>query len=380
MEFRKASRYAFRMQPTPLEHPHFQVMPRESKKLVIFFSSMEAKDKGFWTSAAKRGSASVILINDDPSEWHQRGVQGLGSTLDETVSTIRRWADHLGATRLYTAGAAGGGFGALLYGARLGASILAFAPTARPSTSMAERLHLPELLEDAVGYTTVIAGESDPVDLLAVAQFVGIHRVNVTSLRRVTHAPLNYLKARKRLFPLIDAFIEDRRLPDFEEEGMGAHTKGFPEALHAAYCADKDNRFTDTEKYAARALALYPESELAMSLLGKSIMLQDRPKQALPFLKMAVNEHSRAENRFLWGMCLMKVGRQKDAANTFNKMIDKYPERTEGYYGLSQIYEMGNDLPSAISMINKAISIDGNDVLLAQKLKQLKTLSRRDGR
>ncbi|MEN5112846.1 tetratricopeptide repeat protein [Brevundimonas diminuta] len=375
------------MQPTVLEHPRFRVIPRPSNKLVVFFSGSTTPDHVFrWWKAAQRTEASAILVNNGPNEWYQRGIEGLGGSVDEVVDTIRKWADHLGATRLYTVGTSMGGAGALLYGAKLGANVLAFAAETRLDfphgnvRRLMSKEFTPEypdlrpLVESAAGYITLISGESEPVDLVSAASLTGIPRVNVVSLKKVTHGPPNYLKARKRLIPLVDAFLADQRLPDFEEEGMGAHTKGFPEALYAAYCSDREKRHTDTAKHAAEALSLYPESELAMALLGKSLMLQGRATVALPLLRDATRLHSKAENRFLYGTCLLKVGRRSDAATTFKKMIEKYPDNAEGYYGLASVYADAASYKSAVSMMKKAIKHAPHRISFNKKLDQYMSL------
>lgn len=377
-----------KMQPTVLEHPRFRIIPRPSKRLVVFFSGSTTPDHVFrWWKAAQRTEASAILVNNGPNEWYQRGIDGLGASVDEVADTIRKWADYLGATRLYTVGTSMGGAGALLYGAKLGANVLAFAAETRldyPRGNV-QRLMVkdftPEypdlrpLLEKATGYITLISGESEPVDLISAAHVTGINRLNVVSLKRVTHGPPNYLKTRKRLTPLVDAFLADKRLPDFEEEGMGAHTAGFPEALYAAFCADKDKRFAEAEKYASAALALYPESELATALLGRSIMQLGRPKEAIPFLQAAVRSHSRAENRYLYGSCLLKVGRKKDAAVVFKKMIEKYPENPDGYYGLATTYASASSYKSAFSMMKKAVTLEPKRESFRKKLATYRSLA-----
>lgn len=369
------------MQPTPLEHARFRIIPRDSKKLVIFFSGSSTPDHVFrWWKEANRIDASAILVNNGPNEWYQRGIEGLGLSVDAVVDTFQKWAAHLGATKIYTVGTSMGGAGALLYGAKLNAKVLAFAAETRldfPHGNVKRLMtkdftpeypDLRPIISESKGTFDLISGESEPVDLLSASLICDLPNVNVVTLKRVSHGPPNYLKVRKRLTPLIDAFISDQPQPPFEEEGNGAYLDGFSENLYAAYCADKEKRYSDAENYSRKALSIYPDSEFSIALLGKSIFMQGRAKEALPYIRDATRLHSRVENRHLYASCLLKAGRKNDAVTVFKKIIDKYPDYADGYAGLANIYASANSYKSALSLIKKAVKLEPNRSIFKKKM------------
>lgn len=68
-----------------------------------------------------------VFVRDLDQVWYLRGIRGLGDTLADAAAALR---DTLGdPTRLVTAGNSAGGFGAIAFGALLGADeVHAFAP------------------------------------------------------------------------------------------------------------------------------------------------------------------------------------------------------------------------------------------------------------
>src|SRR5687767_14797846 len=109
--------------PTSLQSATFQIVPHtSSSKLIVFFSATGAKPGRFdyWNYGNKL-ECHRIFINNGPSEWYQAGVPGFGSSIDETVVTIKNWAKYLGASEIYTTGASMGGYASILYGILLDA-------------------------------------------------------------------------------------------------------------------------------------------------------------------------------------------------------------------------------------------------------------------
>jgi hypothetical protein len=84
-----------------------------------FFSLVEREDL-----RAKR-----IFVRDLRQAWYQRGVDGAGQTVPEVAARLRELAGTSGAGRVVTVGASAGGFGAILFGALIGATeVHAFSP------------------------------------------------------------------------------------------------------------------------------------------------------------------------------------------------------------------------------------------------------------
>src|SRR4051812_46839502 len=70
-----------------------------------------------------------VFVRDLRQAWYQHGVEGAGATVPEVASHLRDLAGRSGAERVVTIGASAGGFGAILFGALIGANeIHAFSP------------------------------------------------------------------------------------------------------------------------------------------------------------------------------------------------------------------------------------------------------------
>lgn len=65
--------------------------------------------------------ASVVYLFDVQESYYLDGVQGLATTLDGAAEQLRGLAQETGASSTFCIGNSGGGFGALLYGPRVGA-------------------------------------------------------------------------------------------------------------------------------------------------------------------------------------------------------------------------------------------------------------------
>ncbi len=70
-----------------------------------------------------------ILVRDLDGVWYQNGIRGLGRNVPEAAAVIRGVVERSGASRVIATGASAGGFGALLFGALIGADLtLTFSP------------------------------------------------------------------------------------------------------------------------------------------------------------------------------------------------------------------------------------------------------------
>jgi hypothetical protein len=77
----------------------------------------------------------IVYLRDTRQLCYLTGVEGLGTSYDETLAEFRRLIDSLGGSRVYCIGSSGGGYGALRFGLDLGArAVLAFAPSTDASS------------------------------------------------------------------------------------------------------------------------------------------------------------------------------------------------------------------------------------------------------
>ena len=370
--------------PGPLEHPRYQVIPRPSDKLDIFFAGAGVEDSRFhWWKMAQRIDASVILVNNGRNEWYMHGIPGLRGTYEETIEGFRAWASPLDATEIYTCGGSMGGSGALVYGVPLGARVLGmgFETHLNSPWGNVQRVMLTDgeppfrdfgpLVEKATQRIVVYAGESEPVDLLGAAHIADLPLVETITLRQVGHGPPAHLRNRKRLDPIFDAFLNDEPLPGVPNAGNGL-TPGFPEALYAGYSADREKRWVDVEAQARKALNLYPRSEFAMMLLGKGLLHQKRLPEAISALKTAVEMHRQSqEARFLLAHTTEHAGDVYGAVALHKAILDEWPNFGRSHYSLGRIYASKNSWKSALSRLRKAVECDPQRTNFREELERV---------
>ncbi|MEQ1950499.1 tetratricopeptide repeat protein [Mesorhizobium yinganensis] len=377
-----------RKKPGPTEHPRYRVIPRDSNKLAIFFSGSSVQDNQFhWWNMGQRIGTNVILVNNGRNEWYVNGIPGLGDSYSATVDAFRNWADALGATDIYTCGGSMGGSGALIYGVPLGARVLALGfethlhfPWGHVQSLMV-RDFVPEfsdfrpLVAKAKQRIVVYAGESEPVDLAAAAHIADLPMVETVTLRGVGHGPPSHLRNRGKLDPLFDALLDDGPLPEVSNAGEGLRS-GFPEALYAAYCADKEKRWHDLESLARKAVEIYPTSEFATMLLGKALLQRHKAKQALPVLRQAIALHSNSrEARLLLALATEKAGDLTGAVALHKDILAQWPGFGLSHYALGRIYAGKKSLRAAIKCLERAVEHDPHRANFRSKLEQTRGLA-----
>jgi TolB-like protein/DNA-binding winged helix-turn-helix (wHTH) protein/Flp pilus assembly protein TadD len=171
--------------------------------------------------------------------------------------------------------------------------------------------------------------------------------------------------------------------------GMSAAILGrFDEALrltrHAVDLdplnADSWDRLGEAELFAGqldeaaahgrKALELNPDVFPGRSLFSQIYVLQGRPQDALPEIKLVRDESSRL---LLYAIAYHALGRQNDSDAALNELMTKYPHNT---YHIAEIYAFWNQPDAAFESLSRAYA-QRNAGLIATKVDPLlKTLHR----
>jgi len=376
--------------PTELVHPRFRVIPRpRSRRLVIFFSGTGVRDNKFhWWNAGQEADANVILVNNGRNEWYQRGIAGLGGSIAETTRCFRAWADALGADRIYTVGASMGGSGALLYGAPLGARVLAFGLETRldfPWSNVGRLLvrdfappvvDLRPVAASAVAPIHIYAGEGEPIDVLSAAYLADLPQVSARMMRRVGHAIPLLLRNTRQLGPLLAAFISDEPLPDLE--GTISVDLAFAKALHAAHCSAKERRWEDAARFAGEATGRDPLGAHAWLLRGTARLHVGDYQGASNALAVAIALHPDVpEARFLLASALEKSGRQDEAIAVHAAVLSRWPDFGRSHYALAKIDAARGDHAAAIARLERAIACEPNRAQFRALLDKVRARARK---
>lgn len=373
--------------PTALKVDTFQIEPRPgSKKLIIFFSATgaQAGKFNFW----KEGSVLPchrIFINNGSNEWYQNGVPGLGSTVEETVETLKKWVDALGATEIYTCGGSMGAYAAILYGTLLGARVLSFAAETTlgiegsRSVSHIRKgtvLRFPELrgfIEKSPQPIFHYAGEMDPVDVYCAAKLKDTPNIKLTTLIGIDHGPPRYIRDVGLLPTFLQRFIANKPMPTVPGEGDVLKLDRFPDLFLAAFQALKVSDWARAEREGLEALEIHPTSDycrfivsLAQSKLGKPLPALENIGIAMALARPSTEQYDRI--RIHLALCLRSVGDAKRGAEVYSSLIERDGSNHRAHYGLGLCLEKMKQKEAAAAAYEKALSLSPLSAPYAKRL------------
>ncbi|AOF89497.1 hypothetical protein [Sinorhizobium sp. RAC02] len=339
--------------PTALESATHLVQPLPgSSKLVIFFSATGTKPGAF--NFIKEGTklpCHRMFINNGYNEWYQNGVPNLGSSVEATAATIRQWADHLGATEIYTCGGSMGAYAAILYGTMLGARVLSFAAETslgiEGSRSVSHirkgtELKFPELsghIAQSDKQVIHYAGELDPVDVYCAAKLNGTPNLSLTTLQGLGHAAPRYIRDIGLLPDFLNCLIEDKPMPGTPRDGAVLQKEGFAELFLATFQAHKRKEWDEVVRIGREAAEILPTSEFCHFLVGVALQKTGRHVDALPHVSIAkALAYEKTEEYpailLAYASCLRSVGDPCRAGEIYRNMINADDTNHKAHYGL----------------------------------------------
>ena len=179
----------------------------EARKLIIFFSGTDRKNKNFdFFKVAKNLKYSALLLNNGENEWYQHGIPSFGHTLNDTISRIKQLIKNYNFNEVYCTGMSMGGYGACLYASLLNAKALAFgfdSVLKLPGSRSLKRLKIdtvPELsnlfpiLKEKNTDVIHIAGECDALDFYSCCLLSPLPNVKTITITGVGHGVPPFIK------------------------------------------------------------------------------------------------------------------------------------------------------------------------------------------
>lgn len=373
-----------RQAPTPFVGDNFEVVPEPgSTKLVMYFTATGAPHRyfNFWRAGNALKTHRIFVNN--ARAWYQQGVPGLGSSVEETVETVRRWADYLGASELYTVGGSMGGYGATLFGTLLSAPVLAFSFESEldlegsrsrklmdPGTLVTHR-DLRPLIEKATKPIFAIVGERDPIDVYSIDRIRHFPMVTAKSIRRILHGPQNYLNKLNRLVPLIEDFINGAStLPKMQEDGDVFWRPGFPALYFQTHQHHAAKQWEEAVETGKKALALFPTSEQCNWLVGDSLMRLKRLAEAYPFLYVARNAAGPLlQNYFSLATCARQMGLPADAIYLHKQTLARWPDHAKTHYCMGLAFLKLRNKTNAGAAFQRAAELEPNNASYMERTK-----------
>ncbi|OIQ32488.1 MAG: hypothetical protein BM562_04240 [Alphaproteobacteria bacterium MedPE-SWcel] len=344
---------ALKPYPTPLSSASFHILPREeavSDTLVIFFGAKDLGDASFnFFQLGRELPEHVIFVNNGVNDWYQYGIPELGETFEACVEVFRSWAEVLGVRKICCVGTSMGGWGAMRYGAALGARVLAFSSDvvfcdeASRSRAYFTGPHpvacadLREVLNESEAQVTFVIGERDPIDLYAASLLTECAGVEVISLVGCGHFVPPHLSREGRLGPLLRSFIAGAALPVAPDRGNLAHNKSYTEAIYAAQKAVVCGEWQRVAEHAEAALEHARHGEAAEVLLGRArIKLGDYAGAVGPLTSAAISDPpTDPEARVLLATAWRRAGALERSAQLSMRILTQNPGNARAHYNLA---------------------------------------------
>ncbi|WP_297771210.1 tetratricopeptide repeat protein [uncultured Roseovarius sp.] len=376
--------------PSALSGPSFHVLPSDdpnARRLVIFFAAKDLSfDRFNFFQLGRELPEHRMFVNNGSNDWYQSGVPGLGADFTDCVAMLRAWQGALGAAEICTVGTSMGAYGAIQYGAALGARVLAFASESRLGMphSRSARYYTastppvcPDLrpaLTKGTADVTLFVGERDPVDLCAASELAAMQGVRAYSLVGCAHIVPTFLSRQSRLGPLLRAFVAGEALPDLPAMGRALEVPGYVAAVREAHEAAQAAEWPLAGTAARRALGLLPFGEAAEFLLGQALLRQGATADAVDLLARNALSQPPDDNEALLLLAagLRRLGCLERAMQVYQRMLISDPGEHRALFGLSMIHEKQGNIAQAMALIARALRINPRHGAYRKRYKALR--------
>lgn len=155
--------------------------------------------------------------------------------------------------------------------------------------------------------------------------------------------------------------------------------------LLQAHAGIESAQYADAERCLTRLLALVPQHDAALALLGKLHALQGRWPQSLLHYRRALEINYTADNHFavIQATRMLTDNREKREAalRLFDEFLQRYPEADTAYYYRSLLLQQTGRYAESLADINRFLSrhLQRADALLAKAMLLLKLGRLREG-
>ncbi|MDQ6436756.1 hypothetical protein RB623_22115 [Mesorhizobium sp. LHD-90] len=352
--------------------PDFNLQTRRgSTKLILFFGGFGAQDGRFqYWKVGKALGTHCLFLSDGRKHWYQSGVPGLGHDIEETLASIRTCAAELGVKDIYTFGQSMGAHGAILYGAKLGAKVMAFGAETilGLEASRSDRLlqadatilypDLHGVIASAARPVFAFAGEEDPVDLYCMSKASGLPNYHPRTIVGQGHHLAAYLHQSDRLIPLLRAFVEDRPLPLTGEEGDVLARLGLADAFYDLHRHSRARRRTEAAEAGQRTLSLNARSRVALHLTAKALLETGRAAEALDPAEQALAiAPDIIAYRFLLARTVARLGDLDRAMSLYKEIVATQPDHAPAYNQIAGIHYKRGDFFAAREATRRALEL-----------------------
>ncbi len=356
-----------------IAYPYLRIeVAGPNRPLVVAFADSGQKP-GTWTHCRRvqQLDCGKIFLNAPADSWYLDGIPGLGSSLPDAATALRRIVEEFEPSWIVTVGASMGGYAAIAFGALIGAHrIVAFSPETLlklPGSRSGQALGtqqcgtlddlLPLLQQFAPASLWLTASEGDIVDLHCAKHVAVCANVRAVSLRGTGHVDARALNENEALHGLFKAaLVPAAELPEL---AMGGDILDDPDAIAAAFEAHvhlSGKQPAQAETQAAIAMMRRPDWALAHHLQGRALALLGSPKEAEAAQQRAIALDPRqAAYHHHLGLALAQLGRFDTAAAAQRMALDLGWNNPWALHHLGSALLRGGDLPGAEEAYRRAV-------------------------
>ncbi|MEO5912986.1 MAG: hypothetical protein ABIS50_02055 [Luteolibacter sp.] len=222
------------------DEPYCRIVLRDSPRTIVVFSAVNYPAGKFAASRVLENTdCNVVFLNCPHNSWYLEGVPGLGKCPESSAKALLALLAGFGLTedRRVVWGSSMGGYGAVVYGALLGADVIVasgavlklFAPGSLSVKYLKldgkradlRPLDVRQLVANARGRFFLYAGEFYYPDLASVRLLMDLPNVSVTTLADFGHWLPNYFDGRYGLQRFVLFHLEEGRGFPFEDGEVG---------------------------------------------------------------------------------------------------------------------------------------------------------------
>ena len=362
---------------------HFISHP-ESRKLLIIMSATGTKPGHFnlWKMRADIPH-NQLYLRTPQNDWYQHGIPGLGKDFETTIESIKTIIKANGCDEIYTCGSSMGGYGALLFGLALDATILAFSAEIRlkmpfsrsikmmPKDAKVRFVSLVEQMATSKKDIHLYLGEYDPVDLYCNSLAVKHPKVSISTFPFDEHTVMRTMAFEGTLLPTILALVENQPLPATQHDGSALDKPGYADAFFKGWRQFRRGKFSEALGFLKTALEIHPSSSRCSYLLAKILIKQGDVFSALKYASMAASlSPTVEEHQVFFAHCLRKCGFLEESLAAHKRIQTTWPDAARSYFDAGQVWTSKKMHKNAYANFTEAVRVDPSNAsfLKLQKL------------
>ncbi|MEH7494535.1 tetratricopeptide repeat protein [Neobacillus niacini] len=367
----------------PLEGSYYKVVPCEGASIlaVVFANVNMPAGKYTFFKNMEQQPVHRLYVNDVDNRWYQNGVPGLGSNVEDSIEMILKWKDQLGADEIVTVGSSMGGYGAILFGAKLGCRVLAFGaetilklPQSRSLTFMPKSLpvlypDLKPIVLESDASITLISGEFDLVDLIGAKNLYELKNTEVISIRGIGHNTPAFLDSKYGIGDIFKSYLLDDKLPDIEDKGTICGFENAVELLGKANNEFLTKQYELAKNTLNEIIEISNTIDIAYFKLGNTLYLLQDYEGAVKSLENAVRISPHFVKAYeQLGVTLRKLGRFEEAFESHVKAYENDPYLPTAYFNAGLALEKLKRFDEAEAHFRKAVNLAEENPKFKKKL------------